>query len=680
MSQKLQLWIIAAVILGAIFITYSNHFHNDFHFDDAHTIEDNAYIRDLGNIPLFFKDVKTSSSMPTHQGYRPLVTTTLALNYDWSKKSTAGKNGYDTFWYHVSNFSWFVLIAFLIYFIQVAMFNKSLRYEWNKQLALLGCAWYGLNTVNAETINYIISRSDILSTLAIVGSFVLYIQFPKLRKYYLYVLPAVLGMFAKETTIMFAPALIAYDYMIEQERSLAEIFTAKGVKSLTGSIITGLPVLIVCVALAYMGMKMTTVIETYRTSLFWYVITQPYIMLHYVVQFFFPFGLTADTDLATITSLSDDRLFIGLAFLAGLVYLIFWGSAKKEWRPFAFGLVWFLLMLLPTSLVPLAEITNDHRPFLPNIGLVFSLMCAIRNLYYYVVGDKAVIKYGILAFLLLALVGYSYGSYQRNIVWKTDEALWRDVSEKSPHNGRGWMNYGLTLMARGDYKDAQYTYEQALLYTPRYYILHINIGVLKEALGLKAEAEQYYKNALAYGPGYVEPYYYYARYLYNQGRTAESEIYCNKGLEIFSGHIYSRYLLMDIYNYNKDWAKLKTTAQATLAMYPGDAKSDTYLKIAENPGSTIPVTGNKNLSASEMLNQSLALYYAGRYSECVAVCFRILEINPNSAEAYNNICTAYNQLQKYDSAVWACNKAVALKPDFQLAKNNLNWAKSQLKK
>jgi len=36
--------------------TYANHFHNSFHFDDAHTIETNAAIRDLRNIPQFFRD------------------------------------------------------------------------------------------------------------------------------------------------------------------------------------------------------------------------------------------------------------------------------------------------------------------------------------------------------------------------------------------------------------------------------------------------------------------------------------------------------------------------------------------------------------------------------------------------------------------------------------------------
>ena len=105
---------------------------------------------------------------------------------------------------------------------------------------------------------------------------------------------------------------------------------------------------------------------------------------------------------------------------------------------------------------------------------------------------------------LLAIAGYGYGAHHRNEIWKTDEALWKDVTEKSPNNGRGWMNYGLTQMAKGNYKDADYAYQQALPKVAQYYILHINIGILKEAIGNKTEAEQLITMALLrWGERYV---------------------------------------------------------------------------------------------------------------------------------------------------------------------------------
>ncbi|HWB64085.1 MAG TPA: hypothetical protein VG603_11280, partial [Chitinophagales bacterium] len=562
MNQRIQPWLIGALIFVAILGTYWNHFHNAFHFDDSHTIEDNAYIRDLRNIPLFFKDCTTTSSMPSHQGYRPLVTTTIAIDYALSLKATGGKDGYDTFWYHLSNFSWFLIIVFLLYFAQKAVYDWAFKDDRNKYFALLGCAWYGLHTANAETINYIISRSDILSTLSIIGSFTWYVAAPKQRKYFLYLIPVSIGCFAKETSIMFAPALVAYDYIVEKQKKLSDIFSVQGISNFLKSIVSGLPALAACIFFSGIAFVMTRKHEPGGTSPLLYALTQPYIILHYVVEFFFPVGLTADTDLPLIRGLSDDRIYIGLAFLTGLIVLAFKTSETKEWRPFSFGIIWFLLMLLPTSsFIPLAEVTNDHRVFLPYIGLIFSMVCLVANLYYFTLKDKQLIRTGMIALLLVAFGGYAYGTHVRNEVWHTEESLWKDVTEKSPDNGRGWMNYGLTQMSLDSLDKAKYAYDQALLKTPYYYILHVNYGILQQRLGHDDKAEEQFREALADGPNYLEPYYYYARYLYNKYQLPEAEIYCDKALSIFPGHIYSLYLMMDILKLEGKWQKLAQVCQ-----------------------------------------------------------------------------------------------------------------------
>src|SRR5215813_11025158 len=73
--EKHRPWLGAALLLAVLFAAYANHFHNGFHFDDAHTIVNNAAIRELRNIPLFFRDATTFSSLPSNQSYRPLVST-----------------------------------------------------------------------------------------------------------------------------------------------------------------------------------------------------------------------------------------------------------------------------------------------------------------------------------------------------------------------------------------------------------------------------------------------------------------------------------------------------------------------------------------------------------------------------------------------------------------------------
>src|SRR3954468_15928913 len=99
-----------ALFLMALVLAYANHFHNSFHFDDAHTIETNAAIRELRNIPLFFRDATTFSSLPSNESYRPLVSTLFAIDY-------SSGNGLQPFWFHRSIFVLFVALALVLAFV-----------------------------------------------------------------------------------------------------------------------------------------------------------------------------------------------------------------------------------------------------------------------------------------------------------------------------------------------------------------------------------------------------------------------------------------------------------------------------------------------------------------------------------------------------------------------------------
>jgi Flp pilus assembly protein TadD len=54
-------------------------------------------------------------------------------------------------------------------------------------------------------------------------------------------------------------------------------------------------------------------------------------------------------------------------------------------------------------------------------------------------------------------------------------------------------------------------------------------------------------------------------------------------------------------------------------------------------------------------------------------------LKPNYAEAWNNICAAYNKLGRYQEAAVACEQALRCKPDFELTRNNLRFAQEMAK-
>src|SRR5580700_340725 len=102
--------LLVLALLAGVLVAYSNHFQNSFHFDDFHTITDNPYIRSLRNIPKFFTDAATFSTMPPNRSYRPIISTSLALDY-W-----AG-GGLKPFFFHFSTFLWYLAQLVLMFLL-----------------------------------------------------------------------------------------------------------------------------------------------------------------------------------------------------------------------------------------------------------------------------------------------------------------------------------------------------------------------------------------------------------------------------------------------------------------------------------------------------------------------------------------------------------------------------------
>lgn len=86
----------------------------------------------------------------------------------------------------------------------------------------------------------------------------------------------------------------------------------------------------------------------------------------------------------------------------------------------------------------------------------------------------------------------------------------------------------------------------------------------------------------------------------------------------------------------------------------------------------------KRLSEATLIIMSRFYDLSGLQKESIDICNKILVLNPNNVDAYNNMCVAYNNLKDWENAILAGKKALAIDPNHQLAKNNLEWAKSHL--
>ena len=626
-----------ALLLAALVAAYANHFHNGFHFDDAHTIENNLSIRELRNVPFFFHDATTFSSLPSNQSYRPLVSTLLAIDY-----YLAG--GLQPFWFHLSIFALFAALTLLLAFVVHRLLDHAASSPANDWIALIAAAWYGLHPANADTVNYIIASSEVISALGVIASFAIYLKVPKARKYYFYALPGAIAVLAKPTAAIFAVLFAIYWSLFEHNKTrLTETRLQR-----IGEIIVPF---VICAAMLLLVQHMTP--RTWiagGANTHNYLSTQPYVTLLYFKTFFWPSGLSADYDLNPFVTTGDARFWIGLAFTIFISTASIVAALCKKTRVIGFGLLWFLIALLPTSLFPLAEVMNDHRTFLPYIGLVIAMAGAaallVARLDRSAKGrirrgeQRSWIKTAVTGAVVLFLCANGYATFQRNKVWKTEETLWHDVVLKSPGNGRGLMNYGNTLMAKGDFAGALDYFHRAEPLTPHYSVLLINLAIAEDATKQSSQAEQHFKEALRLAPSNPDSFIYYARYLLSHLRVDEARVFLQSALEL---------------------SPTDLTARDLLAQANGQTQSRSAAQTPES-----------------YLTLSLQLYRDERYAESIAACRAALALRPNYAEAWNNIGAAYNKLGRYDEAAAACEQALLHKPDFELARNNLQYAREKL--
>lgn len=534
-KSKIAFLVSIIIGLGLIIFAYNNHWGNAFHFDDGHTIETNLAIRNYTPLK-YFKDPLTFSSNPANASYRPLFVHSIALDYIMAGGLT------DVFWFHLHNFIGHLFLCVLLYFFYKSLINKQEVSRDNSWMAMLGALFFGVLTINAETINYISARSDSLNALWLTLAVFVYIAWPSKRKYGIYLIPFIISFWYKQTSIVFPILLGGYLWFFEKDKvglaenksfSFSAFFKTIGVLKWP---------LIITLLLFIQQQIMTPPTYVVDKTKFEYLITQPFVFLRYFTSFFLPIDLNIDTDWKPLSTIFDFRFFTGMLFVATCIYIMWQAFASRSLSIIGFGLFWFFITLLPTSSVfPLSEVMNDHRVYPSNIGLILFVI----GLFYYLLSKTTinedqpikVLKPIVYLIFGVLIVGNIYGTRQRNIVWKTEESIWYDAVIKSPANSRALMNYGLELQRQTKYPAALAYYNQAYKLSPNYSYLHANLAIVKWIMNDQpTEIEYHFKKSIEYNFNSPEPYVQYANYLYRTNRKDEAKPYIEKGLKLSPYH------------------------------------------------------------------------------------------------------------------------------------------------
>jgi protein O-mannosyl-transferase len=644
MNASRKFLVAAALAAAAIVLAYSNSLHNTFQFDDHHVIVNNVFIRSLHNVPLFFRDAHTFSTRADHATYRPLVTLTYAIDFAVTRSLnpvpfhvTRSLNPVP---FHVTQIVlllviWAMLIAFFRAALDVA--RPSPRNRW---VALAAATLASIHTVNSETMNLISSRSEELSAIGTLAAFLMIQRAPRARRWHLYLIPIAIGALAKAQIVIFAPLLLVYLILIEG-RSARKKATWIAVA----------PSLIAAVVLLIVLNRMNAPEWIPGgTSTWHYFLTQGYAWMHYTRLFFVPIGLSADTDLQPFANWYDPRAMIGFAFVVALTALIRYLARRDDMRPAAFGLAWYAIALVPTSSIyPLAEVVNEHRVFLPYMGLALAVIFLL---------DAFLPRRAFAVIIIAAILALGIGTWTRNTVWLTEESLWKDTIEKSPRNGRALFSYGLTQMTKGNYAVAKSYYERAEKVEPAYPVLEINMGIDEGALGNVAAAEQHFQRALAMRDD-VDAHFYYARWLVSAGRAPEAIAHLTAATRIDPARPEPRTLLIKLYSAAGNDAERDRLTRQALSYDPSDALVRLCTSDRDCFEKGLPQIGSKQFLSAALLNRE-AVHY-----------------NPNAADAWTNLGWSLAQLGLDDAAETAFRRAVELQPNDERSRNNLDWLRER---
>ena len=653
----------ALVLILITLAAYANHFHNGFYFDDSHSIIDNPGIRTLRNIPRFFTDASLFSSIKGLQVYRPVLSVSLAIDY-WLAR------GYYPFFFHLSTFFWYSVQLVLMFLLFRRMMDHTGRNPSNLWTALFAAACYGLHPANAETVNYIIQRGDLYNTVAVVGSLYWFVADPKRRKQCWYLIPAIAGCLAKAPALIFPFILLAYVFLIEEDHNWIRAFRATW------------PAFLAAAAAGILTIEMTPAsFGSGAGSPALYVATQPWVMLHYVKVFFLPTDLNVDAAWNYVAPLGV-KAIAGYLFVIAMVAAAVWTSRQRQTRIISFGIIWFFLALLPTSLTPLTDVTNDHRMFFPFVGLALAVVWSLRLVI--VRGTDHRFPWSVkpwplklwAAPLALILIAEAVGTHVRNTVWNTEESLWRDSTAKNPNNGRAWMGVGYSVFQRRDFENAVAYFERSVALSPYDANIEIALGRSYGQIGRNTDAERHFQRAIALAPSSWRTYSYFGAWLKDANRLAEAQAQLEASVRMDADATASRELLMEVYARQMNFSALRPLARETLVLDPTNQAAMRYLAMAGQmpsasaPSPVAPANLAPAANAEKALDQSTEYCKKGMYPECLAAATQALQMRPGWEKAYNNMAAAFYYLGRWDEGIEASQQALRIKPDYEAAKKN----------
>lgn len=455
------LFLMAAVaaLFGALL--YVNALHNPFIYDDYRLIVENPALRDPSNLRgLVLRDVT-----------RPVVVLSYALDTAvW---------GSTPFGYHLTNVLLHVANVLLVF--RLSLLAGEDRRRQQDQLAgtmaspsvaaFAAALLFAVHPMMTEAVGYITGRGELaygyLFLLAFLAGRRWMISGG--RRWWLACVGLwVTAVLAKETAAMLPFALIAYDWLV---------LDAPPATRRRRLLAMGLPLVALTIAAGVGRIAVLWFVEHRNQGLDWrFSLVAAEALWRYLGLFAFPDG-QALFHAIDLPGRTPPLRMVAAAVAIVAVPLVSW-SLRRVHSLMAFGGLWFVLLLLPSSILfalgvgePLAE----HRGYIAAAGLFLGWGSAFAMLWERTAGRPAL--RGLVATIAVLFVAQlSARTFFRNEMWSDPILLAQESVELAPDHWIPRMLLGESLRRVGRCDDAILVYRRVISLRPEEQDAYTKLG------------------------------------------------------------------------------------------------------------------------------------------------------------------------------------------------------------
>jgi tetratricopeptide (TPR) repeat protein len=210
---------------------------------------------------------------------------------------------------------------------------------------------------------------------------------------------------------------------------------------------------------------------------FWnHVLSELHAVAYAVLLCFTPWNQNFDHDLPLFHSITEWPLPLDVLLLAGMSL-----TALATWRRFpllAFGIGWFFVQLLPTTLIPRNDLLSERNLYLPAIGLLLAIVVLGSQLIHWfltIIQRPAFVRVASAGLAMALIVTLCFFTHQRNILYQDRLLLWSDAVAKSPNKARPHNNLGYAYALRDDWDHAIEEFRLAARLDPDFILAQKNL-------------------------------------------------------------------------------------------------------------------------------------------------------------------------------------------------------------